>query len=221
MAPFIIFGCGGHSRSVTDILLSYRKDLSPVFIDEGAQVGEKLYGFPILSKIEGELGEFFFGIGNNEKRKAKYEEMGTSRLISIVSPYSYRGRESTLGKGVFIGNFSHIGPEAYIGDNTIVNNGATIEHEVVVGSHCHIGPRAVISGRCKIGDLVFVGVGAVIKDSISICSHVGIGAGAVIVKDITEPGVYIGCPGKKYEKESIKNLSLLSLPCGVENKGYL
>ena len=193
----VIFGCGGHSRSVVDVLLSYRMDVSLVFVDAGAQEGELLFGFPVLSEFELKRHSFFFAIGDNEKRRKKFEETGDSRLISIISPKASIGLRAQLGRGVFVGNFAHVGPEAKIGDNTILNNGCVVEHEVVVGNHCHIGPRAAISGRCRIGDRVFVGVGAVIKDGISICSDVTIGAGAVIVRDIQEPGTYVGCPGKK------------------------
>lgn len=193
----VIFGCGGHSRSVADVLLSDRPDACLIFVDEGAKENETLFGFPVVPTFRPENHPYFFAIGNNEKRQKKYEEVGPVGLIPIISPKASIGRQSNLGAGIFVGNHAHIGPEAIIGDNTILNTGCIVEHEVKIGMHCHIGPRAVISGRCKMGDRVFIGVGAVIKDGISICSDVIIGAGAVIVKPIQEPGTYIGCPGKK------------------------
>ncbi len=204
-ASIVIFGCGGHSRSVVDVLLSYQPDISLVFVDENAKKGEKLYGFDVVAEMDLNAHPYFFSIGDNEKRRKKFEEIGPSGLISILSLKAHFGRESKISLGVFVGNFAHVGPEASIGENTIINNGCIIEHEVKIGRHCHIGPRAVISGRCKIGDEVFVGVGAVIKDSISVCSNVVIGAGAVIVKDIVEPGVYVGVPGKMKSSSTLSD----------------
>lgn len=197
MEPIVIFGCGGHSRSVVDVLLSYQPHASLIFVDEGAKEGETLYGFPVLPTFDLSGKSYFFAIGNNEKREKIYREVGTAGLISILSPKTHIGREAMLSQGVFVGNFCHIGPEVKIGENTILNNGCIVEHEVVVGPHSHIGPRAVISGRSKIGSHVFIGVGATVKDGISICSHVTVGAGGVVVKQIVEPGVYVGCPTKK------------------------
>ncbi len=193
----VIFGCGGHSRSVGDVFLSYKPQASLIFVDPCARAGETLYGFAVLPEIDLEKHFYFLGIGNNQKRKEKYAEIGSPHLISIQSPRAVLGRDSHVAQGVFIGNFAHVGPQTSIGINTILNNGCIVEHEVTLGNHCHVAPRAVISGRCKIGDEVFIGVGAVIKDSISICSNVLIGAGALVVKNIAEPGVYIGCPAKK------------------------
>lgn len=199
----VIFGCGGHSRSVVDVLLSYQPNSSLLFVDEGAKADEFLYGFSVVRTSDLKENPYFFGIGNNEKRQKKFEEIGPSRLISIISPKAVIGWKAQLQTGCFVGNFAHIGPEVLVGENTILNNSCVVEHEVMIGKHCHIGPRAVISGRCKIGDRVFVGVGAVIKDFITICSDVVIGAGAVVVKNISEPGTYVGCPAKKLVKPEL------------------
>ena len=193
----ILFGCGGHSRSVADVLILNDPAVSLVFVDENARKNEMLYGFEIIKHMESLNLPYFFAIGDNRKRKTKYDEIGVSNLISVISRNVHRGYKSAIGKGCFIGNYCHIGPEAKIGDNTIINTSAVIEHEVRIGKHSHIGPNAVVSGRTSIGDLAFIGVGAVVKDNIAICSEVIIGAGATVIKNIDEPGTYIGTPVRK------------------------
>lgn len=191
----VLFGCGGHSRSVADILLANNQNVSLVFIDPNARKNETIYGFPVIKEYSKCDNPIFFAIGDNIGRKNKMEELGhVNNLISIVSRMAHIGHDVHLSLGCFVGNFSHIGPNAYIGKNTIINTAAIVEHEVTIGEHCHIGPNATISGRCKIGGLVFVGVGAIIKDYIKVCSNVTVGAGATVVKDITEAGVYVGSP---------------------------
>jgi len=193
----VIYGCGGHSRSVVDVLLAGNSYTSIILVDENAKDNETLYGFRVLRQRTDESADCFLAIGDNKLRKDFLDNICEDYLISIVSRIAHIGYQANIGKGVFIGNFCHIGPEVVIGKNTIINNGAIVEHEVCVGEHCHIGPNATISGRCKIGKLVYVGVGATIKDYVNICSNVIIGAGATVIKDIDEPGIYVGTPAKK------------------------
>jgi UDP-N-acetylbacillosamine N-acetyltransferase len=193
----VIFGCGGHSRSVSDVILMNDSLTELVFVDAQAHDKEKLFEFDVVKTPP--IGEYsyFIAIGDNYKRKEKYEEIGEGRLISVISNKAHIGRHSSVGNGCFIGNFCHIGPVVSIGNNTIINTGAVIEHEVTIGRHCHIGPNATISGRCSIGDLTFIGVGATVKDYVTICSDVVVGAGATVINDISEPGTYVGSPVKK------------------------
>jgi sugar O-acyltransferase (sialic acid O-acetyltransferase NeuD family) len=193
----IIFGCGGHSRSVGDIILLNDPDAALLFVDDNAREGEKIYGFDLVKKAPDDGSPYFLAIGDNQKRKSRFEEVGDFGLVSIISRTAHLGWQSVVGKGCFVGNFCHIGPETVIGEDTIINNAAIVEHEVKIGRHSHVGPNSTISGRCRIGDLVFVGVGATIKDYINVCSDVTIGAGATVVRDIVEPGVYVGTPARK------------------------
>lgn len=190
----VIFGCGGHSRSVADVLLAKKPNASIVFVDKNARDGERIYGFDVYREYV--LGEepVFIAIGDNEARKRILEKIQDRNLFSIISGTAQVSDRSTIAPGCFVGNFCHVGPQSVIGRNTILNTAAVIEHEVTIGENSHIGPNATISGRCKIGDLVFVGVGATTKDYVTICSNVIVGAGAVVVKDIAEPGIYVGCP---------------------------
>lgn len=47
------------------------------------------------------------------------------------------------------------------------------------------------------GDNVVIGVGTIVVGPIKICDNVMVGAGSLVLKDITEPGVYVGNPLRK------------------------
>ena len=64
----------------------------------------------------------------------------------------------------------------------------------------HIGPGAVLSGGITVGENSFIGTGAMITQYLNIASNTVIGAGAVVVRDINEPGVYVGNPAKFLKK---------------------
>ena len=193
----VIWGCGGHSRSVADVILFNEPAAILVFIDDFARRDEEIFGFPVVKNFPAEPYHCFLAIGDNARRKKRFDLVGRSNLISVVSDNAYIGRNCKIDIGCFVAHSCHIGPEAIIGKNTILNTASVVEHEAVIGQHCHIGPNATVSGRTKIGDLVFVGVGATVIDNVNICSNTVIGAGATVTKDIIVPGVYIGTPARR------------------------
>ena len=78
--PILIFGCGGHSRSVADILLSDHPDVKLVFVDPNAESEETLFGFEVLPELPYSPNSYFFALGDNFERKKKYEEIYTNNL---------------------------------------------------------------------------------------------------------------------------------------------
>lgn len=198
MDKVMIIGCGGHAKSVIDVLLLSNPDIEITIVDENSQPNERLFDYPILNRIPLiENAGFFLCIGDNLKRKHKMLLLKDKYFVSIISPLAHLGKNSTIKSGSFIANFVHIGPYAQIGKNTIINTGSIIEHDVEIGDHCHIAPNSTISGKTRLENEVFVGTGATIINNLSICSNVTIGAGAVVTKSITESGTYVGCPAQK------------------------
>ena len=60
-----------------------------------------------------------------------------------------------------------------------------------------IHPSSVIADNVKIGRGTVIMAGAVVSNNIDICSDTTDGAGATVVRDISEPGTYIGVPAVK------------------------
>jgi UDP-N-acetylbacillosamine N-acetyltransferase len=196
--PIVFLGCGGHSRSVADVLLETEPDEEILFVDENARDDERLFGFPVVRTVDlASFDRVFVAIGDNERRALAYETIDRRKLVTIVSRSAHVSSTATIGAGCFIAHGAHVGPFASVADDTIVNTGSVLDHEVRVGKHCHVGPNATVSGRTIIGDRVFVGVGATVVDRITICGDVTIGAGGVVIDDITQPGTYVGVPVRR------------------------
>lgn len=87
-----------------------------------------------------------------------------------------------------------------LGYHCIVNINCTIGHDVTINDFVTINPGVNISGNVVIGSNCNIGSNAVIRNGISICDDVTIGAGSVVVKDITEPGIYVGSPAVRLDK---------------------
>lgn len=193
----IIYGCGGASRVVADVILSNNPKENLVFVDDFAQENEKILGFDVVKSYPQQQHDCCLAIGDNIKRKNKFDEIDKTNLISVISKSASISNYCKIDVGCMVGYFCRIGSEVIISKNNMINASTIIAHEVIIGDHCFIGTHAAILGRANIGDLVFIGASATILPKLNICSNVIIGAGATVVKDITSPGTYVGTPARK------------------------
>ncbi len=131
--------------------------------------------------------------------------------VTVVQPVNLYGCK--LGDSVFVGPFVEIQKTASVGARTKVQSHAFICELVTIGDDCFIGHGVMFINdtfatggpangnkslwqSTSVGNRVSIGSNASILP-VSICDDVVIGAGAVVVKNITEPGVYIGNPVRK------------------------
>ena len=196
---YIIIGCGGHARSIADVILYNEPDADIIFIDENAKADEELLGFPVLPNYNITSEKVFVGFGDNKKRK-ELSQKYYSNLTSIISKNAYIGKNVKIGKGVFVAHNAHIGVLSTIDDFSIINTGALIDHECSIAKASFIGPNATLCGKVVIGENSFIGAGTTVKDNIYINSDIVIGAGSGVVKNLEINGTYVGIPAKLTEK---------------------
>jgi sugar O-acyltransferase (sialic acid O-acetyltransferase NeuD family) len=102
-----------------------------------------------------------------------------------------------IGQGTFIGANSILTTNIKIGDHCILNRGNHIGHDTVIGDYFSAMPGAIISGNVIVYSMVYMGTNSSIKEKLSIHSLSTIGSNAAVVKNIEEPGTYVGVPAKK------------------------
>lgn len=197
----VIFGFGGHARSIADVALAagYEKLL---FIDENARNGEHFLGHPVQRERPATISSAWSCIpaaGDNRRREAQLaviREAGWP-IATLVAPTATIGAGSSVAAGCFIAHHAHVGPMVRIGTGVILNTGAVVEHDCIVGEFTHISVNSTVAGRSHIGRLVFVGAGATVIDGVAIGDEITIGAGGVVVKPLYEPGIYVGVPARR------------------------
>jgi len=203
----ILVGGGGHCKSVIDVAISAGYDIKGI-LDLKENVGNSILDFKItgtdddIIKFAG-VNDFIITVGqiiNANLRKQIFEKIKKAggRLAAIISPKANVSRYATIGEGSVIMHYAGVNADAKIGMNNIINTSALVEHDVIIGDFCHISTGAVVNGMCKIGNEVFVGSGSVVLNNIEIASNSVIGAGSVINRNISERGIYVGNPVKKY-----------------------
>ncbi|MDD2919867.1 acetyltransferase [Rhodoferax sp.] len=210
----ILFGAGGHAKSVISVLQAQAKWQLAGLLEEGDRENEKrVLGYPVLGGMD-ELDLFrqkgitkaMVCIGSNRAR-ARVSALLIARgfeLVSIVHPTSSLMTDCVVGKGSFLHAQSLIGAECQVGLNTIVQPFTSLGHEGRIGDCVQFCPGTHIGGKVTIGDLCFFGPGAVVYPHITIGRNVSVGANAVVDKNVPDDAVVVGNPGQIVHYKSHK-----------------
>lgn len=134
--------------------------------------------------------------GVRRKVQEAYERAGI-RLVTLIHSETHLAENVEVGLGTVIMAGAVIQPGCKIGKGVIVNTSSSIDHDCIIEDYCHISVGSHIAGTVHIGGNTWIGAGAIVSNNITICQDVVVGAGAVVVKDIVEPGTYVGVPARK------------------------
>lgn len=197
MNRLIIIGASGHGKVVADIaVLNGYKDI--VFLDNDPEI-KTCAGYPVLGPdtMTSELdGDVFIAVGKAETRKKLMERDANRNFPVLIHPSAVVADSSEVGVGSVVMAGAVINPGARIGKGCIINTSSSVDHDCVVGDYVHISVGAHLSGTVVVGTGTWIGTGAIVSNNVNICGGCMIGAGAVVIKDIGEPGTYIGVPAK-------------------------
>lgn len=197
MNRLIIIGASGHGKVVADIAtLNGYKDI--VFLDNDPEI-KTCAGHPVLGPdtMTSELdGNVFVAVGNAEIRKKLMERDANRNFPVLIHPSAVIAESAEVGAGSVVMAGAVINPGARIGKGCIINTSSSVDHDCMVGDYVHISVGAHLSGTVVVGTGTWIGTGAIVSNNISICGGCMIGAGAVVIKDINEPGTYVGVPAR-------------------------
>jgi sugar O-acyltransferase (sialic acid O-acetyltransferase NeuD family) len=195
----VIIGYSGHSYVVCDILIKNNtKIIGYCDLTEKAANPFDLTFLGNESTRDFGDEEVFITIGDNNLRQNIYKNLISKvNFCNAFHPSAAIGLLVTFDKLIMIGPKAVINTLSALGTGAIINSGAIVEHECVIDDFAHIGPGAILAGNVRVGKRTFIGAGAVVREGVKICDDVLVGAAAVVVKDITEPGTYVGIPARK------------------------
>ena len=188
---YVIIGCGGHARSVADVILYNNPNSNIIFLDEKARQDESILGFPVLSEYKITKEKVIVAIGDNKKR-VELSEKYYNNLTNVISKLAYIGKNVQLGRGIFAGHNAYIGVLSTISDFCIINTSAIVEHECHIGQGAFIAPNTTLLGKVSIDERSFIGAGTTVIDNIKSCADVIIGAQSIVINDIEQSGTYVG-----------------------------
>lgn len=196
-----LYGAGGHSSVIIDILGSLNIEVIGIFDDDPKnarlktmeiQDGIRLLGegFPTLDH------PLIISVGNNIRRGELAEMITQTEFGKAIHPTAIVSHKATVGEGTVVLHGAIIQAGAQVGKHVLVNTAASIDHDNRIGDYAHISPHATLCGHVTVGEGTHIGAGAVVIPSIKIGKWCSIGAGAVVIRDIPDFSTAVGNPAK-------------------------
>jgi len=197
----IVYGGGGHGKSLIDLLRSLDVYKISGILDDGIPSGNQIMGVSVLGGAEllSELPERGIrqavnavgGIGNIRVRMMVFNRLAEAGFIcpTLVHPSAVLEESATLGLGVQVFPLAYVGSEVKVGYGSIINTSAVVSHECLLGDYTNISPGALLAGGVEVGDGALIGMGATINLRVKIGAGARIGNSATVKEDVPENGI--------------------------------
>ena len=186
--PLLLIGCGGHARSLIDVVESSGRWHVLGLVGLPEQVGEKVLGYPVLGcdqdlpSLRQQCTHALLAVGqiglpSHRQRLATELESLAFAMPVVISGRAHVSHHAQLGSGISVGHGVIVNAGVSVGDYCILNTNALIEHDAVIGSYCHVSTGALVNGGARIGHSSFIGSGAVVREGLNLPSQTVISAG--------------------------------------------
>ena len=200
-----IFGAAENAELAAYYFMRDRPDLRVTcFItDEGEDF--PLMGLPIIPEREflrtcksGDCRVFVPYVDGRarQRKQTQLEELGY-RFETYISPHAQVWDASAVGKNCFIQELNNIQYGTVIGDGCSFWAGNHIGHHGRINAFATFTSHVILSGRCSVGSGTYIGVNATIRDGLTIGEDIFIGQGSNVIRDLSEPGIYVGSPATR------------------------
>ena len=188
MKSLLLIGCGGHARSLIDLIESTGKWQIHGLVGFQEQVGSRVLGHPVigcdddLPALRDECLAAVLAIGQIPNsaprvRLAKQLEQLGFQFPVLISPHAVVSSSAQLGPGTTVGHGVILNAGSVVGDHCIINSAAVLEHDVQIGHYCHVSTGALVNGGVQIGPDSFIGSGAMIREGLKLPPLTVISAG--------------------------------------------
>ena len=195
----ILIGGGGHAKVVADCVFSCRGQISGI-LDDHLPIGSKPFGIPVLGKISDYIQHsdhrFLLAIGSNRVR-AQLSRTLPVQWCTIIHPSAIVSPHASVGVGTVVMPRAVINASAAVGAHCIINTGSIVEHDCQIDDYAHISPGAALGGTVHIGAYTHIGIGACVRNNLFVCANCTVGAGAAVIRNIEQPGTYVGVPARR------------------------
>lgn len=213
MKRLIIIGAGDFGREVSWVAERINA-VTPVwellgFVDDTPEkLGTVVDGYPVLGPVSSlssvtEETWVVCSIGTGRTRRRVMErvlENPVLKAATLIDPAVIVGRNAWVGEGCVVCAGTVLAISSRLEPHVIVNLNCTIGHDTVLEPFCTVHPGSNLSGKVRVGACTDIGTGTKIIQGLTVCSGCTLGAGAVVVRDLAEPGTYVGVPVKRIER---------------------
>ena len=208
MKDIVLLGCGGHAKSVIDVIEQDGNYRIIGFLELSAKQSFSYRGYQVIGDDSKLQTLFDSGIqyayptmgymGQSDIRNQIYERL---RTIGYCVP-NFTDKSAIIAgdvtmpenSGIFIGKRAVINSDVRLEELTIINSGAIVEHDCMINAGTHVAVGAILCGETHIGKQCLIGANATIRQGVRIGDNVVVGAGSVVLEDISSNQTVYGNP---------------------------
>ena len=197
----ILFGGGGHGKSLIELIRAGGVYDVVGILDDGMVKGDLVLDVPVLGGADHLAGlhrqgvvqavNGVGGIGNLISRLRVFELLYAEGFTTptVIHPRALCEASSRIEPGVQVFANAYIGSCALIGKGCIINTGAIISHDCQIGDYSNISPGAILAGNVEIGENVLIGMGVTVNLNVKVGAGARIGNGATVKADVPSGSV--------------------------------
>jgi sugar O-acyltransferase (sialic acid O-acetyltransferase NeuD family) len=197
----IVYGGGGHGKSLIDLLRSLGVYHVAGVVDDGLEPGSLILGVPVLGGKDALPGlqargirlavNAVGGIGNVAIRTKIFRLLAEAGFAcpAVIHPTSFVEASAVLSPGVQVFPHAYVGSEASLGFGSIVNTGAIVSHDCCIGAYVNISPGAMLAGEVQVGSGTLIGMGVTVNLGVKVGAASRLGNGATIKSDVPTGGI--------------------------------
>ena len=192
----LIYGAGGHSKSIIDLLrASPQYEVAGVIADpvpaETHLLGVSIVGgSDALPSCYAEgIRLIINGVGGVDRPGVRVEIFERLASLGYMFPAVFHRTAvveptAIVAAGVQVFGIAFIGSAAKVGFGAIINTGAIASHDCIIGEYAHLAPGVLLAGHVKVGAGALIGMGVTVHVNVTIGEWARIGNGARILGDV-------------------------------------
>ena len=206
MEDIIVYGAGGHGKTVIDMIEEQGLYRIVGVLDDHEDGADELLGYPVIrngEKIDHIIRQVYGGvvaIAENHTRSrivSKIEAISPEfDFVNIINPVVSISRHAKLGQGIVIMFGVRIGADATIGGHCVICSNSTIAHDSDIGDYVFVGTQVGCSGSVAIGAHSYVLSGSVIINNTTVGHHTVVGSASNVLNDLPSNVVAYGNPAQ-------------------------
>jgi len=205
IGPNVVIEAGARLGSGTVVMAG-------AVVRAGARVGERCVLHPNVVLYPGVtigdrvilhagcvIGSDGFGYAADGHELVKFPQTGTVVVAADVEI----GANTAIDRGAL--------GTTRIGERCKIDNLVQIGHNCVLGQDCALAGNCALAGSTILGDRVRFNGHVVSAGHLTVCDDVNVGGNSVLVKDVSEPGDYMGYPLQRVQQWA-RTLHVLGRP---------
>jgi acetyltransferase EpsM len=192
----LIFGGGGHGKTIIDLVRALGTMRIVGIIDDGLPAGSEVLDMPVLGGAK-DLSEWYNrgvrlavnavgGIGNVAVRLKIFDILAKEGFLcpTLVHPTAVVERSAMLEAGVQVFAQAYIGSSAKVGFGSVINASAIVHHDCIIGRVVNLSPGATLAGNVRVEDHAQIGMLATVNLQVTVGEGAMLGNGCTVKANV-------------------------------------